>query len=209
MHWYSHLLAVASVWLVAAVTPGPNFLMTAQIAVARSRGAGLAAVSGIAVATAVWGFCGLVGIQALFMAAPWAYATLKLAGAGYLVFAGIRLIVLADRRARAKAMLPDASMMSARAAFATGLVTSLANPASALSVASLFAVALPPHAPLPLGASAIALMVAISVAWYGVVVSLFAAGAIAGAYQGARRWIDRVAGGLLILLGARLAFDRS
>ena len=99
MHWYTHLFAVASVWLVAAVTPGPNFLMTAQIAVARSRAAGLAAVCGIAVATAVWGICGLVGIQALFLAAPWAYATLKLLGAGYLAFTGIRLIVLADRRA--------------------------------------------------------------------------------------------------------------
>jgi threonine/homoserine/homoserine lactone efflux protein len=208
MHWYSHLLAVASVWLVAAVTPGPNFLVAAQIAVARSRASGLAAVSGIAVATAVWGLCGLLGIQALFLATPWAYLGLKFAGAAYLVFTGIRLIVLADRRAREQAPPTGLTTFSAKTAFRIGLVTSLANPNSALSVASLFAVALPPHPTAELGASAIALMVAISVAWYAAVVWLFAAGAVAGAYRKARRRIDRVAGGLLVLFGVRIALDR-
>src|SRR5262245_18863216 len=103
MHWYSHLVAVASVWLVAAVTPGPNFLVAAQIAVARSRASGLAAVSGIGVATAIWGLCGLLGIQALFVAAPWAHLTLKWIGGAYLIFSGVRLIVFADRRAAAEA----------------------------------------------------------------------------------------------------------
>jgi threonine efflux protein len=209
MHFYSHLFAVASVWLVAAVTPGPNFLMTAQIAVARSRAAGLAAVLGIAVATVVWGVSGLLGIQALFLAAPWAYVALKLAGAGYLIFTGVRLIIRARRRAEAQfAPLSGVAGFSAATAFRVGVMTSLANPNSALSVASLFAVALPPRPPLELGVSAIALMVTISVAWYAVVAWLFAAGAVAGAYRQARRWIDRIAGGLLILFGARLALDR-
>jgi threonine efflux protein len=207
MHWYSHLLAVASVWLVAAVSPGPNFLLTAQIAVARSRASGLAAVCGIAVATAIWGICGLLGIQALFLAAPWAYLVLKFAGAGYLVFAGIRLIVLAERRAKATAAPVSASFSAARA-FRIGMITSLANPRSALSVASIFAVTLPQHPSPALGAAAIAVMVLISIAWYVTVVSLFAAGAVAGAYQRARRAIDRVAGGLLVLFGAKLALDR-
>jgi threonine efflux protein len=208
MHWYSPLLAVASVWLVAAVSPGPNFLMTAQIAVARSRASGLAAVCGIAVATTIWGMCGLLGIQALFLAAPWAYLALKIVGAAYLVFAGLRLIVLAERRSKATAALGTVALSASRA-FRIGMVTSLANPRSAMSVASIFAVTLPPHPSLPLGAAAIAVMVAISVAWYVTVVCLFAAGAVAGAYQRARRAIDRIAGGLLILFGAKLALDRS
>jgi threonine efflux protein len=208
MPWTSHLLAVASVWLVAAVSPGPNFLMTAQIAVARSRASGLAAVCGIAVATAIWGVCGLLGIHALFLAAPWAYLVLKVAGAAYLVFAGIRLIVLAERRSKATAELGTAALSTSRA-FRMGMVTSLANPRSAMSVASIFAVTLPPHPSPVLGASAIAIMVLISVAWYVSVVCLFASGAVAGAYRRARRSIDRIAGGLLILFGARLALDRS
>jgi threonine efflux protein len=208
MHGYSHLLSVASVWLVAAVSPGPNFLMTAQIAAARSRASGLAAVCGIAVATAIWGVCGLMGIQALFLAAPWAYLALKIVGAAYLIFAGLRLILLAERRSKATAMLGTVGLSASRA-FRIGMVTSLANPRSAMSVASIFAVTLPPNPSLALGAAAIAVMVAISVAWYVTVVCLFAAGAVAGAYRRARRAIDRIAGGLLILFGAKLALDRS
>jgi threonine/homoserine/homoserine lactone efflux protein len=208
MPWYSQLLAVASVWLVAAVSPGPNFLMTAQIAVTRSRASGLAAVCGIAVATAIWGVSGLLGIRALFVAAPWAYAALKIVGAAYLVFAGLRLIVLAERRSKATAALETAGLSAFRA-FRIGLVTSLSNPRSAMSVASIFAVTLPPHPSLVMGAAAVAVMVAISVAWYVTVVYLFAAGAVAGAYRKARRSIDRIAGGLLILFGTRLALERS
>ncbi|WP_217571656.1 LysE family transporter [Mesorhizobium sp. GbtcB19] len=205
----SHLIAVASVWLVAAVSPGPNFLMTARIAVARSRGAGLAAVCGIGIATAVWGVCGLAGVKALFLAAPWAYASLKLAGAGYLIYSGIRLIVLAEKRSAADAALPaGARAFPASRAFWIGLATSLANPRSALSVASIFAVALPAQPSLWLGAASVALMVAISVGWYACVVWLFAAEAVSNGYRKLRRTIDRVAGGLLILFGARLALER-
>src|SRR4030088_68056 len=141
MLWHSELLTVASIWLVAAVTPGPNFLLTAQIAAAQSRARGLAAVAGIALATAIWGVCGLAGIQALFVAAPWAYFALKLAGAIYLLIMGLRLIANATRRTRAKVAL-DAALPTPARAFWIGFVTSLANPRSALSVASIFAVAL-------------------------------------------------------------------
>jgi threonine/homoserine/homoserine lactone efflux protein len=205
----SHLLAVASVWLVAAVSPGPNFLMTARIAVARSRGAGFAAVCGIGIATAIWGICGLAGIKALFLAAPWAYATLKFAGAGYLIYSGVRLIVLAEKRSAADgSLIVDPKGFSTHRAFWIGLVTSLANPRSALSVASIFAVALPAQPSLWLGVASVALMVAISVGWYACVVRLFAAEAVSNGYRRLRRTIDRVAGCLLILFGAKLALER-
>jgi threonine efflux protein len=205
----SHLLAVASVWLVAAVSPGPNFLMTARIAVARSRGAGLAAVCGIGIATAIWGICGLAGVKALFLAAPWAYALMKFAGAGYLIYSGARLIVLAEKRSAAVALLPvEGGGFSSRRAFWIGLATSLANPRSALSVASIFAVALPAQPSLALGVASVILMVMISVGWYACVVWLFAAEAVSNGYRRLRRTIDRVAGGLLILFGARMVLER-
>ncbi|MDX8477133.1 LysE family transporter [Mesorhizobium sp. VK24D] len=205
----SHLLAVASVWLVAAVSPGPNFLMTARIAVVRSRGAGFAAVCGIGIATVIWGVSGLAGIKTLFLAAPWAYATLKLAGAGYLIYSGVRLIVLAEKRSAADSALSvDAKEFSTSRAFWIGFATSLANPRSALSVASIFAVALPAQPSLGLGVASVALMVAISVGWYACVVWLFAAEAVSNGYRRLRRAIDRIAGGLLALFGARLALER-
>lgn len=206
MLWHTQLLTVASIWLVAAVSPGPNFLLTAKIAVAQSRARGLAAVAGIALATAIWGICGLTGVQALFAAAPWAYLALKIGGAAYLVIMGLRLIINAADRAQQKAAL--ATLPTPARAFTIGLVTSLANPRSALSVASLFAAALPPDPSPQMGIATVVTMVAISATWYACVVYLFASGAVADAYARARKWIDRAAGGLLVLFGVRLAMER-
>jgi threonine/homoserine/homoserine lactone efflux protein len=170
MQSLASLFAVASIWSVAAVTPGPNFLLSARISAAQSRAHG----SGIGVATAIWGWAGLLGIQALFLAAPWFYVFLKFAGAAYLVVTGARMILGSRKRdgTRTRLISPEQAL-SFRAAFRIGLVTSLANPRSALSVASIFAAALPTHPAMTLGALAIALMVAISVASYISVVYLF------------------------------------
>jgi threonine efflux protein len=206
--WYP-LWTVATIWVVAAMTPGPNFLLTAQLSAARSRAEGLMAVAGIGFATAIWGFCGLMGIQALFLAAPWFYAGFRIAGAAYLILTGVRFLYRSSQPQETQLALISRTRRPAfGAAFRVGLVTSLANPRSALSVASIFAAALPQHASMTLGIAAIAVMVAISVAWYAFAVFFFTTGSMAALYQRLRRWTDRVAGLLLIWFGARLALDR-
>jgi threonine/homoserine/homoserine lactone efflux protein len=209
MHFVGPLWAVATIWLVAAVTPGPNFLLTAQISAARSRAEGLGAVAGIGVATAIWGFAGLMGIQALFVAAPWFYAGFKIAGAAYLVLTGMLFLWRSSRSLEAElAPVPSGRRPAPGAAFRIGLVTSLANPRSALSVASIFAAALPQHASMTVGIAAIAVMTAISVGWYTFTVFFFTTGSMAALYRRLRRWTDRAAGLLLVWFGARLALDR-
>jgi threonine/homoserine/homoserine lactone efflux protein len=48
----SALLSVATLWILAVVTPGPNFLVTARLSVGQSRREGLRAVAGIGVGAA-------------------------------------------------------------------------------------------------------------------------------------------------------------
>ena len=196
------LLSVAALWTLAVATPGPNFLVTARLAVGQSRAAALRAVMGIGVGTAIWGAAGFLGVHALFAAAPWMYAGLKLLGGAYLIFLGSRLLWQSWRpaaRERAKAEGPRGL-----SAFQLGLVTNLANPKSALFVASLFATVMPSHPPMTLGLAAIAIMVALSMSWYALVACLFTTRRIAALYQRGRHWIDRIAGAIFVLFGARL-----
>jgi RhtB (resistance to homoserine/threonine) family protein len=197
------LVSVAALWTLAVATPGPNFFVVARIAAGQSRAAGLRAAMGIGVGTAIWGAAGFFGVHALFAAAPWLYAGLKLLGGAYLIFLGARLLW----RSRLSAEKDRARADHARAglsAFQLGLVTNLANPKSALFVASVFAAAMPTHPPLTLGLAAIALMVALSLSWYALVACLFTTHRIAAAYERGRRWIDRIAGAMFVLFGARL-----
>jgi threonine efflux protein len=200
------LLSVATLWALAVVSPGPNFLMTARLAIARSRGAGLRAVSGIAAGTLCWAAAGCFGVRTLFIAAPWMYALIKIAGALYLIFVGGRLLWMSLCRER-ELSLPFPDGRARVSPFQIGLLTTLANPRSAVSVASIFATAMPPHPSLMLSFAVMALMVTISISWYAAVACIFAAPYLADGYRRFRRWIDRVAGACLLLFGARLAVE--
>lgn len=188
------LAAVAGLWTVAVVTPGPNALLVARLAAMRGRGAGLAAVAGIALGTLAWSLSGFFGVQALFLFAPLLYRALMLAGAGWLVWVGLRLI-------RGSFQPPRAQGSAVGPAFRAGLLTCLSNPKSMLLVASLFAAVMPHGAPLPLGLASVAEMVAISLAWYGAVVLLLTTPHAAAAYARAGRWLDRAAGTIFIAFG--------
>ena len=206
MSFVTLLLSVATLWALAVVSPGPNFLMTARLAIARSRRAGLQGVAGIAVGTVCWAAAGCFGVRALFIAAPWMYLLIKTAGAVYLLLVGGRLLWSSWGRAGD----PTLALGQGRprvSPFRLGLLTTLANPRSAMSVASIFATTMPNHPSVMLRLAVMALMVAISVCWYGVVAWLFAAPYLAGGYQRFRRWIDRVAGACLIFFGAKLAIE--
>ncbi len=196
------LLAVAALWTLAVVTPGPNFLMAAGIAARESRLAGLWAVPGIGLGTMIWGISAYFGVHILFAAVPWAYGGLKLFGGFYVILLGIRLL----RSTGATGPVPPPRAPGS--AMWLGLITSLSNPKSALFAASLFATAMPADPSLSLGLFAIAVMVTISLVWYSLVVCVVSTGRMARAYQRGRRWIDRLAGGIFVLFGCRLIASR-
>lgn len=203
---FSLLVAVAALWSLAVVSPGPNFLVTARLALARSRGAALRAVAGIGSGTACWAAAGCFGVKALFAAAPWMYLFIKISGAAYLLFVGSRLFWSSFQ----KADEVQFSMQMARARlspFKLGLLTTLANPRSAISVASIFATTMPSNPSLGLSFAVMMMMVAISICWYSMVAILFAMPYFASAYRQFRRWIDRLAGALLVLFGVKLAVE--
>lgn len=185
------LAAISTIWFVAHLSPGPDFLVTVRVAMTQTRLAALRTVAGIAVGTVAWCIAGFFGIHALFAATPSLYLALKYAGGAYLAYLGLRMVV-AGLRPPAAGAAP--APMSARSAFRLGLFTNLANPKAALFTASVFAATLPPDPPATLGLAATAVMTAISVVFYGVLALALTAPAAAAAYARAQRWIDLVAG---------------
>lgn len=188
------LAAVAGLWALAVITPGPNALLVTRVAVMRGRRAGLAAAAGIALGTLAWSLSGYFGVQALFLLAPMLYRALMAAGALWLVWLGLRLVAGSFRPHPPHATRAGPS-------FRAGLLTCLSNPKSMLLVGSLFAAVMPHGAPLDVGLAAVAEMVVISLAWYGGVALALTHPSMANLYARAGRWIDRAAGAIFMAFG--------
>ena len=201
------LFTVAAIWAVAAVTPGPNFLVAVRCALSGSKAAAYGAVAGTITGTLIWGIAGWLGVSALFAAAPMAYLVLKIIGGLYLIWLGISLLWQLRSSTTAKTGRIRAAVLDAAGAWRLGLATSLANPKSALFVASLFAAAMPPDYHWSMGLAAVAIMVAISTIWYAGVAFALSREAVADRYRRLQKRIDALVGTIFVAFGAHLVWS--
>lgn len=208
----SALLLVVPVWAAALVTPGPDTLAVAHSPLKGGRRAGLACAAGVCAGAAVWALGALAGLALLFERAAWAFRTVVLCGAAYLVVTGIRMMWAAWRwRAAAVETAPAAGRAAsgARAAFRRGLVTHLANPKAAVFFGSLFAVAVAPGAVGWAGPALAGVVVAMTAAWYGAIALAVTRRPFAAVYARAERGLTGATGALLAGLGPRLAWQEA
>jgi threonine efflux protein len=227
VEYLPHLAALAGIWTLVVLSPGPDFVVTVSRA-ATSRRAGLAAAAGIVLSTAVWASASAAGLELVLAHYRWVAEVVRLLGAGYLTWLGVRLIV----RARQPVPAGNAAATSSAAtdtrvhastgvagksadrgaprlgpSFRAGLLADLGNPKAAVFWTSLFAAVLPPTGPVWVRVCAVAVAVMISAVWYSAVACAFSLAAITRNYRRAKTWIDRVTGGVLVGLAARLAAE--
>lgn len=201
------LLSVATIWLIAVITPGPNFFITVRTAVAQSRRAALFVALGTSTGTILWGLSGYFGIALLFKTAPWVYLSLKLLGGAYLIYLGVKLMLSkTNAETNHKEAVPTHTNFIQ--SYKLGLLTNLANPKTAAFVSSLFAATMPSHAPFSLGIMSVALMCSISIFWYTCVAYIFSLDQFKRLYLRGRIWIERFAGVVFIGFGVKLVHSK-
>ena len=88
------LLGFALAVLLIELTPGPNMAWLAGLAATEGRRNGLAAVAGVAIGLLGNGALAALGLAALLQAAPWLWATLRLAGAAMML--GLAIVTWRD-----------------------------------------------------------------------------------------------------------------
>lgn len=202
------LMSISLIWGAAALIPGPDFVAVVQATLSKSRAHGIMTVLGVAAGTVIWGAAGFIGIGALFIMVPWLYIILKVVGGGYLIYLGVGIFRRGLNPKMQASMLESRTNGTLLTAWVRGLTVNLSNPKTAIFVASIFATTLPPEPGLKLGLSVIALTTSISTSWYLIVALLFASPSVRGAYTRGAAFFDKVAGGVLVLFGSKLALDR-
>jgi threonine/homoserine/homoserine lactone efflux protein len=126
-------LASVGVFCAAAVllllTPGPAVLYIVARSVQQGRVAGLASACGITTGTLVHVLAAALGLSALLASSALAFAVVKFAGAGYLIYIGVRRIL---SRGAAPAARLELRPRSLGRIYRDGFVVNLLNPKTAL-----------------------------------------------------------------------------
>lgn len=206
-----HLGLFCAAVLLLNLTPGPDTAFIVGQSVAHGRRAGLLSVLGISAGCVVHTMALALGLSAILAASASAFTVIKIAGAVYLTYLGVRMIVgslRAPASATPASVVVPAQRPSSRRTFMQGFVTNVLNPKVVLFFLSFFpqfVAASSPSKGVAFGVLGV-VMIAISTVYNGTVAWL--AGSITRRVRGVPRvkiWLDRSIGAAFVALGARIA----
>ena len=117
--------------LLLAVTPGPGIFYVAARSLAGGRAEGIASSFGTGLGGLGHVLAGSLGVSALVLASAELFTALKVAGAAYLVWMGVRTIIVARRDALASLTGDTPPPVGPRRAFREGVLVEALNPKTA------------------------------------------------------------------------------
>ena len=203
------LIAFLAATAVFAYMPGPAMLYAAAQTMSGGRSAGLVAALGIHLGGYAHVIAAAAGLSVLFHAVPVLYTLVKLAGAAYLVWLGIRLI----RRAGEASLAPlPARAGSGRPAFLESVAVEVLNPKTALFFLAFLPQFTEASAVLPIWTQLLLLGTIVNLMFSSadLICVLLAGAALERLRRSSRaqRIARRAGGALLIGLGVNLALHR-
>ena len=117
--------AIASVALL--LIPGPAVIYVLNRSVSDGREVGLAAVAGLELGNFVHVLAATVGLSAILATSATAFNIVKLLGASYLIFVGIRTLLRQPQQ-----IASESTSVSLRRSFTQGIIVNTLNPKVAL-----------------------------------------------------------------------------
>lgn len=197
-------IAYTAACVLIILAPGPDNILAISRGLSQGRLAACISSAGAGLGLMVHVVVAVLGLAALIQASAVAFSVVKIVGAGYLIWLGIKVL-----RSRDLVAFSSHSHLSLRAVFMTGFLTNVLNPKPAL-----FILAFIPHFVSPVYESA-ELQTLILGAWLAFLA--FSTFAVLGAFSSIlARWLENCpcaitglnigAGGTFIAAGLSVAF---
>jgi threonine/homoserine/homoserine lactone efflux protein len=205
------MLGIHDYWLFVAagvllnLAPGQDTFYILGSSIARGRRIGIASALGISAGCIVHTLAAALGLSAILATSATAFTVVKLAGAAYLIYLGVRALI---GPADAPSATAAAGTTGAALAFRRGVLTNVMNPKVAL-----FFLALLPQFIDPASETKVAAFIALGLTFVATgtvwcLVLALAAARVRGFFAGHPRafvHMSRAVGAVFVLLGVRLA----
>ena len=196
MNW-SAWLPLALVCLLGAMSPGPSLAVVARHALRGGARDGIVCAMAHGVGILLWALLMANGLGVLLIEQPDWFAAVQLAGAGFLLYLGIRVLLSQSSAVVSTEAVSDSST---RGAGLEGFVIALPNPKIARFLAALFSQFIQPNAGVLEKTLIASTAAGIDTLWYSLVSILLAQTAVLSRLQRRATLLNRLFGGILILL---------
>lgn len=206
---FTALIEFAAASSLLTIMPGLDTALVIRTAAIEGRRSAMVAGLGICTGVLIWALMASTGLGVLFATSKLAYDAVRLTGAAYLLYLGVRLIVQRPPGSEPDRAPRPASATAGATAFRRGLFTNLLNPKVGLFYVSFLPQFIPAGAPVAAFSMLLAsLHAGESLLWFL---------ALSGATSLARRWlatgsaraaINRITGAVFIAIGFKLVLAR-
>ena len=208
------MLGIHDYWLFVAtgvllnLTPGQDTFYILGRSAAEGTRSGVASALGIAVGSLVHTAMAALGLSAILATSASAFTVVKLLGAAYLVYLGLRMLLAKGASAPS---MGSVGREGALRSFRDGVVTNVLNPKVALFFLALMPQFIAPDSDAKIAAFLVLGLTFVTTGTLWCLVLAVAAGKLRGFFaRHPKGWctVSRASGGLFVALGLRLAMTR-
>jgi RhtB (resistance to homoserine/threonine) family protein len=190
--------------LLAAVSPGPDFVMTVRNSLCYSRRAGIFTSLGISLGLGIHLIYCAAGVGYIISKSLLLFSIIKWLGVIYLIYMGISSILAKGSKLEVtgERIGPDLTRMQA---FKMGFLTNVLNPKATLFFLSLFTFVIGNATPLYVILTIAVIILGTAFVWFTIVSIFLAQQRVQRIFLKYERAINYTLGGFLILLGVKIA----
>lgn len=211
--YFAQWLTLIVVFAVALISPGPDFVIAVRNSLLYSRKIGVITAFGFGAGVLIHVSYTILGIATLIEQSIILFNTLKWAGALYLIYLGVMALRSKGSGAKIKAQLElqankdiiEKADCTPFKAFRSGFLTNALNPKASLFFLAIFSQIISPTTPLSWQIAYGLTCAAMVVIWFSLVALVLNHPPIRNRFLRFSQWIDRVCGGLMIILGIKIA----
>jgi len=202
IHDFSIFLTTA---IILNITPGSDTFYIVGRTLAQGRSSGLASVLGISTGSLCHTILAALGLSTLVLTSSWAFLAIKLIGAAYLIFLGVKMLLTRKTNNEVNTNFKSSDFFSI---YKQGLLTNVLNPKVALFFLALVPQFISDQTPskflsfIILGIT----FVITGTIWCVFIVCISASCKnLFKESKHSTRWLNRITGGLFITLGIKTA----
>lgn len=207
MNNFTLIGTVALLNLLAAISPGPDFVMSVKNSLNYSRKTGIFTGIGIGLGIGIHITYCAAGIGFIISKSLTVFTIIKFIGAGYLIYMGVSAIFTNKSSIKINEEKQPTDLTKFQA-IKIGFLTNLLNPKATLFFLGLFTFVISHETPLYVILIISFIMISTAITWFTLVAIFFTQKRIRAAFLKFENIINKSFGGLLILLGIKIALSK-